>query len=76
MKGAIFCCIITFYILTFKTNVVTNLNPPNSDNKSFIFFLIAYLVFLSSSLGLKEFKISHYKYLYKHEIVSLFLQLL
>ena len=48
---------LTFIFLNFKTNVVTNLNPLNSDNNYFILFLVPVSVSLSCSSRLKEFKI-------------------
>ena len=45
-------------ILISITNVVWNLKPLNSINKSPSLFLVADSVFLSCSLGLKGFEIS------------------
>ena len=45
-------------VLISKINVVTNLKPLNSDNKSINLFLTANLVYLSCSSELKELKIS------------------
>ena len=65
ITSSIFYCIITFYFFfNSKTNVVTNLNPLNSDNKPFKSILIA------------DSKLQHYKCLHslnKHEIDLLFL---
>ena len=44
--------------LNSKTNVVTNLKPLNSDNKSISLFLVTNLESLNYDSGLKEFKIS------------------
>ena len=44
--------------LNTKTNVVTNLNPLNSDKGRFSLFLIADSLSLSCNSGFKEFKIS------------------
>ena len=64
IKGAIFCCIITFYFLNSKTNVAANINLLNSDSKSLSSFLIGDSVFASCISGLKKFKIST---LYVHQ---------
>ena len=49
-----------------KTNVVKNLNPINSVNKSSNLFLTVNLESLSSSSRLKEFKILTMKVLTQH----------
>ena len=57
--------------LNFKTNVVLNLEPVNSDNKSISSFLIAESVSLSCSSGFQHYRYLHK--LYKHVIALLFL---
>ena len=57
IKIVILCFIFTFCFLNTKTDVVSNLNPINSDNNSISFFLIVDSVSPSCSSGLKELKI-------------------
>ena len=52
--------------LNFKTNVVSNLEPVNWDNKSISSFLIAESVSLSYSSGFQHYRYLHK--LYKHVI--------
>ena len=47
-----------FWLLNSITNVVTNLKPLSSHNKSISLLMTADSVSLSCSSGLKEFKIS------------------